>query len=183
MRATSRLFALDGEPMKKPGQQLQAATAWRTRISDVWLTPPELLAALGSFDLDPCACPEPRPWATAAKMLTLPTNGLAAPWEGRVWLNPPYGPETPRWLARMAAHRFGTALIAGRTETRWFQDQVFHAASYVLFLRGRLQFHRQDGTRAKRNAGIGHVLAAYGEDDAEKLNRSGIPGTFMRPSP
>ena len=29
-----------------------------------WLTPPELLAKLGQFDLDPCA-PVNRPWPTA----------------------------------------------------------------------------------------------------------------------
>lgn len=28
--------------------------------SDIWLTPPHILDALGPFDLDPCA-PDPRP--------------------------------------------------------------------------------------------------------------------------
>lgn len=31
---------------------------------DEWLTPPEILLALGPFDLDPCA-PIVRPWETA----------------------------------------------------------------------------------------------------------------------
>lgn len=31
----------------------------------VWLTPRDLLARLGQFDCDPCACDEPRPWDTA----------------------------------------------------------------------------------------------------------------------
>lgn len=28
--------------------------------SDIWLTPPEIVGALGHFDLDPCAAPDPR---------------------------------------------------------------------------------------------------------------------------
>ena len=32
---------------------------------DEWLTPPNILLALGAFDLDPCA-PIVRPWDTAA---------------------------------------------------------------------------------------------------------------------
>lgn len=37
---------------------------------DEWLTPPEILRALGAFDLDPCA-PVVRPWETAAKHYTV----------------------------------------------------------------------------------------------------------------
>lgn len=37
--------------------------------SDTWLTPPEIIKALGIFDLDPC-CPENMPWPTANIMLT-----------------------------------------------------------------------------------------------------------------
>ena len=72
-------------------------------LTDTWLTPPEILEALGSFDLDPCAAPDPRPWPTAAWHIARPADGLAATWAGRVWLNPPYGPATGRWLGRLAA--------------------------------------------------------------------------------
>lgn len=34
---------------------------------DEWLTPPEILRALGEFDLDPCA-PVVRLWETAARL-------------------------------------------------------------------------------------------------------------------
>lgn len=50
--------------------------------SDVWLTPPEILAALGRFDLDPCS-PEMRPWDTAARHYW--RDGLELPWAGRVF--------------------------------------------------------------------------------------------------
>ena len=149
-------------------------------ITDTWLTPPELLAKLGEFDLDPCAAPEPRPWPTAKTHYTLPTDGLAAPWFGRVWLNPPYSREAVKWLRKMAAHNTGTALVFARTETSWFVETVWKRAAGVLFLHGRLHFHHADGTRAKANAGAPSCLVAYGAPDAEILRRADIDGTFVR---
>jgi len=45
--------------------------------SDTWLTPPHVLAALGPFDLDPCASPSPQPWPTAA---TIWGSGASRHW-------------------------------------------------------------------------------------------------------
>jgi hypothetical protein len=56
--------------------------------SDVWLTPPSIIQALGRFDLDPCT-PEIMPWVTAEKRFTKADDGLIQDWTGRVWLNPP----------------------------------------------------------------------------------------------
>lgn len=143
-------------------------------LSDTWLTPPSLLSRLGVFDLDPCAAPEPRPWATANLHYAQPTqDGLALPWAGRVWLNPPYGGPAVigPWLRRMMRHRHGTALIFARTETVLFHEAVWNAATAVLFLRGRLFFHRADGVAAEHNAGAPSCLVAYGESDAAYLRR------------
>lgn len=75
----------------------------------------------------------------AARFDLLDGDGAAAVWSGRVWLNPPYS-EIDRWMARMAAHGRGTALVFARTETRWWFESVWPRASAVLFLRGRLSF-------------------------------------------
>lgn len=148
----------------------------------VWLTPPEALAKLGAFDLDPCAAPEPRPWPTAARHIALPENGLATAWEGRVWLNPPYGPPSVigPWMDRMAKHQHGVALLFARTETAMFFRTVWKRASAVLFLEGRLHFHRPDGVRAKANAGAPSCLVAYGERDADALAGCGLAGHLCR---
>lgn len=147
-----------------------------------WLTPPDILGALGSFDLDPCACPEPRPWATAATMWTREDAPLQRPWFGRVWLNPPFGPREvlDGFLARMAEHGRGIALLFARTETETFFRYVWGAASAVLFLKGRPHFHRQDGSRAGGNSGAPVVLAAYGNDDAHRLAECSLPGRLVR---
>lgn len=48
---------------------------------DEWLTPPDILKALGPFDLDPCAPINP-PWPMAANHFTILDNGLAREWGG-----------------------------------------------------------------------------------------------------
>jgi len=147
--------------------------------TDEWLTPPDILRALGPFDLDPCA-PAVRPWPTAARHLTLADDGLHVPWEGRVWLNPPYGPATFVWLRRLARHGDGIALTFARTETTGFFDGAWDKADAMLFIRGRLHFHHLDGSRSEINAGGPSVLLAYGARNVDALFRSRIPGAFIR---
>lgn len=147
--------------------------------TDEWLTPPEIIDALGPFDLDPCAAAK-QPWPTARKHFTIDDNGLAHPWEGRVWLNPPYGPETGRWLARLAEHGNGIALIFARTETNMFHRHGWQRAHGMLFLRGRLNFYLPDGTRSPKNAGAPSVLIAYGKMNAARLEQAGISGHYVR---
>lgn len=145
---------------------------------ETWLTPPHVLAALGVFDLDPCAAPSPRPWPTAARHIELPEDGLAAPWLGRVWCNPPYGAEAGRWLAKMAEHGDGVALVFARTETAMFHDQVWKRAHGVLFFRGRLAFCGPSGKPAG-TAGAPSCLIAYGQRNADVLAACSLPGHFV----
>lgn len=139
-----------------------------------WLTPPHVTQALGPFDLDPCAHPG---WDTAYRHISLPRDGLAEPWHGRVWLNPPYGREVWEWLAKLAAHGDGIALTFARTETEGFVREVWGKADAVMFLHGRLYFHHADGTRAAANSGAPSCLVAYGARNVEALRRCGLPGT------
>lgn len=146
----------------------------------VWLTPPEIIRALGPFDLDPCAAPEPRPWPTAARHITLPDDGLGAEWSGRVWCNPPFGAHASRWLRRMAGHGNGVALAFARTETKAFQQHVWPHADAILFLKGRPHFHRPDGVRADGNSGGPICLIAYGQENAAALTGSGLAGAIVQ---
>lgn len=146
--------------------------------NDEWLTPPNILADLGPFDLDPCA-PITRPWATAANHFTIQDNGLALPWSGRVWCNPPYGRETGKWLKKCAKHKNATALIFARTETKMFHQHVWSCATALLFLYGRLTFLDVTGIPAKYNSGGPSVLIAYDNYNASRLLASGLKGKFV----
>jgi hypothetical protein len=141
--------------------------------SDEWYTPPEIPAALGKFDLDPCAGPIS---AIAEKNVRPPQCGLSIQWKGRVWLNPPYS-TIEEWMLRLREHGNGIALVNARPDTRWMQAAL-GAASGVLWMRGRVAFFRA-GAKGT-NQPIGSVLIAYGENNAEALERGTIPGVAMR---
>jgi hypothetical protein len=145
---------------------------------DEWLTPKWITDTLGPFDLDPCSPGSRRPWDTAATHLAIEDDGLYAEWFGNVWCNPPYGKETFAWLAKLAAHGSGIALIFARTETIGFHAQVWGKADAVFFFKGRLKFHYIDGT-SDQAANAPSCLVAYGVQSVEKLKHSGFSGRLV----
>lgn len=145
-----------------------------TEDNDVWLTPPSLIKALGEFDLDPCS-PMNRPWDTAKKHMTMYDDGLILPWEGRVWLNPPYGRALDIWMQKMSRHMNGTALIFARTETKTFQYYIFPHADSIMFLRGRVKFHKEDGSQSN-GANAPSVLIGYDQYNSDMIADSGLKG-------
>lgn len=138
-----------------------------------WFTPPELFDSLGiSFDLDPASPDDgPVPWIPAKRFVSAAEDGLLAPWKGRVWLNPPYGPAGAAFMRRMAEHRNGLLLVAARTETRAFQEAA-EQSDRVVFLRDRLHFIRADGFRAR--ATFGSVLMAFGHVAVGAVERADL---------
>lgn len=150
--------------------------------TDVWLTPPDIIEALGPFDLDPCAAHflAWRPWETAAESWTW--GGLDRPWpsEKLMWVNPPYS-EVGIWVSRLADQGNGLALIFARTETKWFQAVAMRATA-IFFPSGRFVFHRAEGTPGDGNAGAPSVFLAFGSTAAIRLKNSGLPGFFALPT-
>ena len=130
-----------------------------------WFTPPALFDALGlTFDLDPAA-PDVLPsWIPAARHYSF--GGQSRPWEGRVWLNPPYGASLPAFVDRMCQHGDGMMLVPSRTETRWWQ-QAAESAEAMCHLRDRLHFIRPDGYQAR--ASFASTLFAWGDTCAHAL--------------
>lgn len=128
--------------------------------TDRWQTPKDLYEALDvefSFDFDPC-----------------PLDGeadgrstLFAEWRGRrVFCNPPYGPEIPKFLARADEAQLAVFLIPARTDTRWFHDLVLPKAKEIRFLRGRLKFGD-----AKNSAPFPSMLVIYEGDSGAPKGR------------
>ena len=147
--------------------------------TDVWLTPPYIIKALGDFDLDPCASIN-RPWDTARNHYTIKDNGLEQEWHGRVWCNPPYGPKLGPFLHKLSNHPGGgVALVFARTETKAFFDYVWNKATAVFFIKGRIRFHKPDG-QLGGTSGSPSVLIAYGEFEAKALENLQLNGKFVR---
>lgn len=152
--------------------------AKKKKTTDVWLTPVDLINALGVFDLDPC-CPNNLPWKTAESFYSLDNgqDGLKLPWIGRVWLNPPYSNWTP-FVEKLKLHGSGIALIFARTETNGFFDHVWNGAHSVLFLKKRIKFLKGDFT-SKHAAPTPSVLISYSEADTDALRNSGLEGKLI----
>lgn len=151
---------------------------YQGRTND-WITPKFILDALGEFDLDP-SISLTQPWPTAKKGYTIVEDGFNREWAGRVWVNPPYGPETGRWLEKLANHGNGIALVFSRTETQMFFDHVWPKAHSIFFFHGRLYFHYPNGEKAKANAGGPSCLIAYGENNTKTLAQSGLDGILIK---
>jgi hypothetical protein len=72
-------------------------------------------------------------------------DGLALPWRGKVFMNPPYGRTLRQWVskaqAEVTARRAAlvVALVPARTETLWWHHHIAGAAD-AFMLRGRLSF-------------------------------------------
>jgi hypothetical protein len=146
-----------------------------------WYTPPELFAALDlKFDLDPAAPPGGVPWLPARRHYSRADDGLRRPWHGRVWLNPPYGPGLGRWLARLAAHGDGLALVFARTDTRWFH-QCAPRATALCFVQGRITFLHGDGY-TPITARAPSLLMAYGLPCAIALAEARLGQTLLVPA-
>lgn len=143
-----------------------------------WLTPKYIVDALGEFDLDPAGAPGHK-LATRTFLLENGDDGLRDDWFGRVWLNPPYGKEAEPFLARLAEHGRGTALIFARTETKSFHEHVWGKATAILFLLGRVTFLDESGVPARANSGAPSCLIAYGVDDAVSLADSDLQGHLV----
>lgn len=151
------------------------STAWSYQRQpdgkDEWLTPPELLESIGvKFDLDPCA-PIKRPWPTATNHFTILDNGLAQPWEGRVWCNPPYK-DAAAWLKKSADYGNAICLVFARTETKMFFDCVWDKADAVFFIKGRVTFLNVDGSKPKWTSGGPSCLVAYGDCNVDVLENA-----------
>jgi hypothetical protein len=147
-------------------------------LSNDWLTPPEIIKALGPFDLDPCAHPK-QFYQTAKEMISPPADGLLCNWYGRIWLNPPYGDRLAGWISKLSEHGNGIALVPSRTEVeKWFWPYVWEKADAIFFFRGRLYFRRLDGSTSG-NAGHGSILAAYGKSSVKKIKQSNLNGKLV----
>lgn len=70
------------------------------------------------------------------------SGGLDRPWGSRTYVNPPYGKEIGKWIAR--AYQEGQAgklvvmLLPCRTDTIWFHRYILPHAKEIRFIKGRL---------------------------------------------
>jgi len=114
-----------------------------------WETRPELFNELDAefrFTLDPCAT---KGNAKCARFYTKEQDGLFQPWEGSVFVNPPYWPGVSPWVEKATEEaRRGVLvvmLLPARTDSWWWHEFIWDGNKprdgvEVRFLKGRVRF-------------------------------------------
>ena len=139
--------------------------------TDKWETPQDFFDKLDdefNFTLDVCALPEN---AKCSNYYTPEQDGLAMPWKGVCWCNPPYGRQIGQWVRRALFASVSGAtvvmLLPARTDTRWFHEYIYGKAE-IRFIRGRLKFGGVDNA-----APFPSMVVIYrNKDDCCNLRRS-----------
>jgi hypothetical protein len=137
------------------------------RTTDEWYTPHWVFRALGVvFDTDVAAPLDPADRTVPARRyLTVDDDGLAAPWRGYVWMNPPYSHAGP-WVDRWVDHGNGLALVPALPEVLW-RGRLLGAADAMALL--AVEFYRPGGGTARLRWPC--ILAAVGQDAARNVAR------------
>lgn len=135
--------------------------------NDDWYTPRWIFDAAGLvFDLDVAAPVNPaRRTCPARSYLTPVEDGLAQPWHGVVWCNPPYSGPAP-WVARWTTHPHGLMLVPA-ARSRWLGTLLAAADASALV---SCEFGRPDGSKVSPG-GMALVLAARGTTCVAALAR------------
>jgi site-specific DNA-methyltransferase (adenine-specific) len=116
-----------------------------------WETPKWLFDELNGefhFTLDPCATPTN---TKCPRYYTKEQNGLVYDWKDEVvFMNPPYGGNTGKWLAKAWHDSLRGAivvcLIVSSTDRSYWHDYIFPYATEVRWLRGRITFGDANST-------------------------------------
>ena len=138
---------------------------------DDWYTPHWLFEAAGLvFDMDVCApvMPESRT-CPARRYLTVVEDGLDVPWEGLVWMNPPFS-RTRMWVEKWITHPDGLALLPAAQGSKGYSSTatLVGSSDAIAVLAGGLEFYKVEGPTSLFYAVI---LAARGEVASAALAR------------
>jgi hypothetical protein len=160
-----------------PASRKKAGFTHETTIGATveWYTPSFVLEALGfsktgrRFTMDVCSPGADKTHVPADVHLTIVEDGLATPWHGTVWMNPPYDRrEIATWMDKLAAHGDGIALVFARPDTNWFQAAL-EEATVVCFVAGRIKFIDGRTGKVAGSPGAGSALFAFGDAAARAV--------------
>ncbi len=117
-----------------------------------WRTPPALFDALDKafqFNIDAAANDYNH---LCKKYFSQGNSAFLHHWTledgtpGRVWLNPPYGREQPKFIRKAASEaaaghaEFVVLLIPARPDTKVWQEVIFPSAQLICWMKGRIRF-------------------------------------------
>ena len=136
-----------------------------------YYTPPAIIEAarrvLGTIDLDPASSVAANTRVKAVRIFTEADDGLAQEWNGKVWMNHPFGKKgNAKWINKLEAeYQSGRVLEAlcityACTSEKWFQPLLKRPQ---CFLCPRTNYHLPDGC-LKRGVTKGSVVTYFGKN-------------------
>lgn len=179
-------------PEDAPTKMSQPMGVFMSHKAIEWYTPPEYIEAarqvMGAIDLDPATAPVPQAWIKATIFYTILDNGLIQPWQGRVWLNPPYSTTDGQsnqeiWSQKLIKeYESGQVteailLVKASLGYNWF-DRLFDAYP-VCFKRGLISFINSD--RESGPAKLGSAFFYLGPNLARFVTVFGRFGRIVAP--
>jgi hypothetical protein len=155
-----------------------------------WFTPPRYLdavrAVLGTIDLDPASSELAQQYVQATRYFT--QDGLDQPWEGGVFVNPPYGsPFIGPFTAKMieswqdGTMREGILLTNSSTDARWYQATL-RACVIACLVQGRIAFLEvaKGQLVPRRSTPLGQTFFYFGRRPVRFAKVFGEFGTTVR---
>ena len=135
-----------------------------------YYTPQEIInlarCVMGGIDLDPASSATANRTVRATRFFTDVEDGLAQSWEGRIWLNHPFGrKENPLWINKlmhewdMGNIQQACCITFAATNEKWFQPLMQFPQCY---LSPRTNYYLADGTK-KRGVTKGSAVTYLGQ--------------------
>jgi hypothetical protein len=138
--------------------------------NDSIYTPPEVFEALGlQFDIDVCAPKGGLPWIPAKTSYHEELDGLAQPWNGLIWCNPPYS-RPKEWILKFIDHANGIMLVNVSKSLTF--NELWKSADSIILADARFKFIKPDMTRFPIFMPV--IFAAMGQEATQALERSGL---------
>jgi hypothetical protein len=154
----------------KPANYLSESVEWYTpkQYTDV------VRELLGDIDLDPASNEKANAWIKAKQIYTAADDGLARPWRGRVFVNPPYGIENGKSVAGAWCQRAIEQYESGAVEACVILVNSVHDQSWqeplfafpVCLVDHRIKFLAGDGTE-NENPTNRNLFVYLGNDRAK----------------
>lgn len=151
------------------GQPRLFASQQEQLTRDDYYTPAWVFERMGiEFDLDVCSPPGGVPWIPARRYYTQLEDGLLQPWEGRVWMNPPYSQATP-WVTKFIDHQHGVCLV-NHAKSLW------HNRLWALCDAAVVPYEYFDFSGGPNGGSMFAPVwfAAFGEDCVGAISRLGV---------
>jgi len=155
--------SLYGEVYAKAMAETNNTIATKWTGDPEWYTPEQYIeaarAVMGGIDLDPASTAVAQKTVKATHWFGKEEDGLAEPWHGRVFLNPPYAfPDIEKFVEKLCteveAARVTAAILLtnNNTDTAWWH-QAAHRSEAICFTLGRIKFYKADGGQSQPTNG------------------------------